>query len=63
MWLLDFLMKKQAATTLNPKNTQPAKSSCIAPETGSLVMYHEVVKLLLETYFTDDVIAEVDPGV
>lgn len=61
MWQLHFFMKKPAAAT-------PRSSSRMAlPSTlhkrhkgGPLTSYCEIATSLLESYFTDDVIAETD---
>lgn len=59
MWLLHFFMKKPAAAALNSRISLPSKSHRRHKE-GTLTTYCEVVNYLLETYATDDVIAETD---
>lgn len=58
LWLLHFFMRKQAVAALSERLQHRAKSSGRRQNYGSLTVSCEVVNYLLETYSTDDLIAQ-----
>lgn len=59
MWLLHFFMKKPDATAPNSRISLASKSRERYKE-GTLTSFCEVVNYPLESYVTDDLIAEID---
>lgn len=60
MWLLPFFMKKQGAATLDSRFSLRFRSSRKRQKEGTLTTYWEEVIYMLETYATDNIIAETD---
>lgn len=57
MWLLLFFMKKQTATAANSRIALGSNSSLNRQKEGTLTTKCERLNYLLETYFSDDVVA------